>query len=502
MGSKLTVENFKSYYPNIPVFFTQSEIDVSNKKCELQTNNYNSLNLNDYIVICFKNGNNVNNVTLDFFGYAYQIEVTSQAIISKEEEFAILAKVTRLSIDDTIGQIKYMGIITQSSFNNENPAEATISANSASIKTQDLVTSAIPSTTSADMFIGDIPYYRTETDYAVNTKECVPLLGAGVILQIGSLVLIYVEKGHKSETKNLLFKISGNTYQSINYLDLDMSCYVVIKITELSNGDTAGKCLTMKIVNNDIGISADTALKIRSMVSGKKLSHKEYFDKEQSVDDQFDGLMDYSDDSTITVTRDLSFPLSLDKITIDKDGHIQKINKAKVSYNTKRGDIEDQTSVEMRNTMVVSSTTELEKLDVPVGTIIFVKNGGGFIKTSSGIEKLGSSNQKWHRILREGFTGQTTKTWTLSDTSIYDKASTFMLRYGNTPTSGAGEITYNRCLASTIIPKDYLLIGTDKSNGCHQCDYLGKTIGISFLTQSSIKVYASAESLIELMAWY
>ena len=377
MGSKLILENFKSYYPNIPVFFTQSEIDVQNKKCEIQTNNYNNLNLNDYIIICFKNGNNVKNVALDFFGYIYEIEITSQAAITKEKEFAILAKVTRLSIDNTIGQIQYMGSITQESFDNENPAETTISSKKGILRAPNLVGTAAPIGTSADMIIGDIPYYRTETDYTTPVKECVPLLGAGVILQVSSLVLIYVEKGHKTANKQLLFKISGNTYQSINYLDLDMSCYIVIKITELSVNDVAGKCLTMKIVNNDIGIAADTALKIQSLVSGKKLSHKNYFNGDQSIDDVASGMSGfYSDDDTITITRDLSIGFPLDKITLDKDGHTKKINKAILKYDTKRIDIENQASAEIRNTIVVSSDVDLSTLEVPVGTIIFVKNGG------------------------------------------------------------------------------------------------------------------------------
>lgn len=503
MGSKLTLENFKSYYPNIPVFFTQSEIDVQNKKCEIQTNNYNNLNLNDYIIVCFKNGNNVKNVALDFFGYIYEIEISSQAVIIKEEEFAILAKVTRLSIDNTVGQIQYMGIITQGSFDNENPAETAISSKKGILRTPSLVGTAAPTGTSADMVIGDIPYYRTETDYTVSTKECIPLLGAGVILQVGSLVLIYVEKGHKSENKQLLFKISGNTYQSINYLDLDMSCYIVIKITELSINDAAGKCLTMKIVNNDIGIAADTALKIQSLISGKKLSHKEYFNEDQSIDDIAPGMSGfYSDDDTTTITRDLSVGLPLDKITLDKDGHAKKINKAILKYDTKRIDIENQASAEIRNIIVVSSNVDLSTLEVPVGTIIFVKNGGGYIKTASGVEELGTNQREWHTIKREGFTIQQNKTWSLSDTSFYDKTNTFMLRFGSTPQSGAGENTYNRCLATTIIPKKCLLIGTDKSNGTHQCEYNGKTIGISFISESSIKVYSAVESLVELMAWY
>ena len=81
----------------------------------------------------------------------------------------------------------------------------------------------------------------------------------------------------------------------------------------------------------------------------------------------------YDDEETVNITRDLSMPIPLDKIILDKDGHIKKINKANVSYNVKRQDIEDG-SVEIRNAVVVPSTTNLSTLNIPNGTIIYVYN--------------------------------------------------------------------------------------------------------------------------------
>lgn len=112
-----------------------------------------------------------------------------------------------------------------------------------------------------------------------------------------------------------------------------------------------------------------------------------------------------------------------------------------------------------------------------------------------------NNQPSWHRIRREGFLTNSTTTWTFSDTSFYDKTTTFMLRLGNA-TSSSSEATYCRCLGSTIIPEDYLLIGHDNGNGCHQLQYSNMNIGISFLSKEKIKVYAGQGCLVELMAWY
>lgn len=113
-----------------------------------------------------------------------------------------------------------------------------------------------------------------------------------------------------------------------------------------------------------------------------------------------------------------------------------------------------------------------------------------------------NNKPSWHRIKREGFlSANSTSTWTLNDVSFYDKAEVFMLRLGNSPKTSS-EGTYCRCLSSTIIPKDYLLIGQDNGSGCHQCRYNDMNIGISFLSKEKIKVYAGQYCLVELMAWY
>lgn len=62
------------------------------------------------------------------------------------------------------------------------------------------------------------------------------------------------------------------------------------------------------------------------------------------------------------------------KVIVDKYGHVVNIQETSVNANFRDDTLTDQTSAQYRNIVVVPSTTDLSTLDVPVGTIIFVKN--------------------------------------------------------------------------------------------------------------------------------
>lgn len=142
----------------------------------------------------------------------------------------------------------------------------------------------------------------------------------------------------------------------------------------------------------------------------------------------------------------------------------------------------------------------------------YYKDGEGNQKSfslRSDIEELNNDivNLKetgWHRLIREGFPGGSgSKTWELN----WDehKPKMFMLALGSCPASNATEKDYNRRLCTTIITRENALdtMGVDKSNGTHQVYYNGTISGgISFISESQIKVYYFGEALIELMAWY
>ena len=71
---------------------------------------------------------------------------------------------------------------------------------------------------------------------------------------------------------------------------------------------------------------------------------------------------------------DLKKTINLPKVIVDKYGHVVNIQETSVNANFREDTLTDQTSAQYRNIVVVPSTTNLSTLDVPVGTIIFVKN--------------------------------------------------------------------------------------------------------------------------------
>lgn len=71
---------------------------------------------------------------------------------------------------------------------------------------------------------------------------------------------------------------------------------------------------------------------------------------------------------------DLKKTINLPKVVVDKYGHVVNIQETSINSNFREDTLTDQTSAQYRNIVVVPSTTDLSTLDVPVGTIIFVKN--------------------------------------------------------------------------------------------------------------------------------
>ena len=142
----------------------------------------------------------------------------------------------------------------------------------------------------------------------------------------------------------------------------------------------------------------------------------------------------------------------------------------------------------------------------------YYKDGSGNQKSfslRSELEELNNDISKmkksgWNRLIREGSPGGSgSKTLELNWDE--NKPKMFMLVLGSCPSSNATEKDYNRRLCTTIIPRENALetIGVDKSNGAHQVYYNGTISGgISFVSESQIKVYYSGEALIELMAYY
>lgn len=110
---------------------------------------------------------------------------------------------------------------------------------------------------------------------------------------------------------------------------------------------------------------SNSALTIDSDIStGRSINHKELLTT---------GTPGTTYGDLVTGT-DLKKTINLPKVVVDKYGHVVNIQETSVNANFREDTLTDQTSAQYRNIVVVPPTTDLSTLDVPVGTIIFVKN--------------------------------------------------------------------------------------------------------------------------------
>lgn len=88
-------------------------------------------------------------------------------------------------------------------------------------------------------------------------------------------------------------------------------------------------------------------------------------------------ILNVINNTTYGTAPQLNFgdPIAINEITVDDCGHVTKETEWAANLPLpKRSDFGYETHAEFRNIVVVSSSTDVSTLDVPVGTIIFVKN--------------------------------------------------------------------------------------------------------------------------------
>ena len=105
------------------------------------------------------------------------------------------------------------------------------------------------------------------------------------------------------------------------------------------------------------------AIEVTIANAGTEITHKELLTT---------GTPDTTYGDLVTETN-LKKTLNVPKVSVDKYGHVVNIQEISVNANFREDTLTDQTSAQYRNIVVVPSTTNLSTLDVPVGTIIFVK---------------------------------------------------------------------------------------------------------------------------------
>lgn len=183
----------------------------------------------------------------------------------------------------------------------------------------------------------------------------------------GDLILIKFSHD-KAVLPNATFgTLNGKNYIVTQLFGANAYTYVLFKVVSIATSNANGVLLSIGQINQPI-TTTDNNDPIQITYSANSttttIKHKEILNT---------GEPDITYGSLVTGT-DLKKTISVPEVSVDKYGHIVNIQETSVNANYREDAFTDQTSAQYRNIVVVPSSTDLSTLDVPVGTIIFVKN--------------------------------------------------------------------------------------------------------------------------------
>lgn len=183
----------------------------------------------------------------------------------------------------------------------------------------------------------------------------------------GDLVLIKFDHDKVVMPNAVFGTLNDKTYKITQLFGASAYTYILFKVVSAATTNTNGVLLSIGQINQPITTSlVDNPVKITYSPNSTTttIAHKELLST---------GTPDIIYGDLVTGT-DLKKTINLPKVSVDKYGHVINIQETSVNTNFREDAFTDQTSAQYRNIVVVPSTTNLSTLDVPVGTIIFVKN--------------------------------------------------------------------------------------------------------------------------------
>ena len=199
--------------------------------------------------------------------------------------------------------------------------------------------------------------HSSSTDFVYN-----PLI-PGTTVEVNDLLLLNFEDFRSVFPNEVL-----GTLDNIQ-CKVDTGCIVnktsksIFRVTSVSSSQISVK--NIGEIAPALATPQDSALTIdRDIFAGTSITHKELLTT---------GTPNTTYGDLVTGT-DLKKTINLPKVVVDKYGHVVNIQETSINANFREDTLTDQTSAQYRNIVVVPSTTDLSTLDVPVGTIIFVKN--------------------------------------------------------------------------------------------------------------------------------
>lgn len=209
---------------------------------------------------------------------------------------------------------------------------------------------------------GDIKLFSEGSDSNTFTSDI-----SNQELVDGNLVLIKFDHD-KVVLPNATFgTLNGKIYKVTQLFGASAYTYILFKVVSAATTSANGVLLSIGQINQPITTSlVDNPVKITYSPNSTTttIAHKELLTT---------GTPDTTYGDLVTGT-DLKKTINLPKVIVDKYGHVINIQETSINANFREDSLTDQTSAQYRNIIVVPSTTDLSTLDVPVGTIIFVKN--------------------------------------------------------------------------------------------------------------------------------
>ncbi len=209
---------------------------------------------------------------------------------------------------------------------------------------------------------GDIKLFSEGSDSNTFTSDI-----SNQELVDGDLVLIKFDHDKVVMPNAVFGTLNGKTYKVTQLFGASAYTYILFKVVSAATTNTNGVLLSIGQINQPITTSlVDNPVEITYSPNSTTttIAHKELLNT---------GTPGTTYGDLITGT-DLKKTINLPKVSVDKYGHVINIQETSVNANFREDTLTDQTSAQYRNIVVVPSTTDLSTLDVPVGTIIFVKN--------------------------------------------------------------------------------------------------------------------------------
>ena len=210
---------------------------------------------------------------------------------------------------------------------------------------------------------GDIKLFSEGNDLNTFTSDI-----SNQELVDGDLVLIKFDHDKVVMPNAVFGTLNDKTYKVTQLFGANAYTYILFKVVSAATTNANGILLSIGQINQPITTSlVDNPVEITYSPNSTTttIAHK------QILDTDTDPEVYYGD---LVTGTDLKKTLNVPKIYADKYGHVVHLQETSVNVNFREDAFTDQTSAQYRNIVVVPSTTDLSTLDVPVGTIIFVKN--------------------------------------------------------------------------------------------------------------------------------